>query len=98
MHDHFGIGFCAKNVSVFKQVFAKFLIVINLSVEDDPDGSILVRERLVASSKIDDGKAAKPKPNLAGQIVSLVIWAAMHDGVCHRFQQLLRNFVIAVEI
>jgi hypothetical protein len=84
VHYHFGIGFGAKNVALFEQVFAKFLIVINLSIENYPDSVVLVGERLVTSRQINDRKAAKPEADLTGEVVPIVIWTTMRNGVRHR--------------
>jgi len=57
--------------------------VVNFAVENNPDGSVFVKHRLVASSQIDDGKAAHAEARAVFYENAFVIRTAMYDRVAH---------------
>ena len=48
MDDDLGIGLGPESVAFAEQIFSQFLVVIDLPVEDDPDGVVLVCDGLLA--------------------------------------------------
>jgi hypothetical protein len=50
--------------------------VVDLPVVDDPDGSILVRHRLVTRLEIDSAQAANPEGSGLVEIHALIVRAA----------------------
>src|SRR5438132_722333 len=61
MDYHLGVAMRGEPVPPALQLGTELREVVDLAVENDPDGSILVKHRLVASSQIDDAKAAHPE-------------------------------------
>jgi hypothetical protein len=62
---------------------SELLEVVNFSVENDPDGSVLVKHRLVASSQIDDAKAAHTEARSVFDEDAFVIRTAVHNSLAH---------------
>jgi len=56
MDDDLGIRGGRKLVAASRQPGAYFIKIIDFSIEYDPDGCILVRDRLTAPLTINDGK------------------------------------------
>ena len=82
--DGFGVAIGAEAVPLGYEVAPQFLIVVNLAVEDDPNGAILIRNRLVTSVQIDDAEAAHPDGASALDPDTFIVWTAMNNGVTHR--------------
>src|SRR5262249_8211455 len=57
--------------------------VVDLAVEHDPDGAIFVVDRLMARREVDDAQPAHTQGDWAIDQESVVIRAAMTDGVAH---------------
>ena len=67
------------------EVGAQLAIVVDLAVEDDPDGAVLVADRLVAAGEVDDAAAAAcPRPTRAVDVDAFVVGAPVNDGLTHR--------------
>ena len=52
------------------ELFAEFAVVVDFAVEDDPDGTVLVRDRLLSAFEIDDGQAAMTERRITGGLRS----------------------------
>src|ERR1700730_5067841 len=50
------------------------------------------------ASQINYGKPTKSEANLSRDVVSIIIWSSMQDGIGHGFQQRLRNLLIALKV
>src|SRR5262249_27109938 len=100
MDDHFGVGMVsAKAVSGRTQFAAQSQVVVDLAVEDDPDGFILVGHWLGGSStEIDDGEATVRQPDapIRGDPVSTTVRTAMHHGVAHLGEDFFFHPVLTV--
>ena len=57
--------------------------VVDLAVEDRPDGAVLVGERLMAAGQVDDRQPAEPQRGMVVAIVARVVRAAMDEPVHH---------------
>jgi hypothetical protein len=66
-----------------KEPVAEFPVIIDLSVEDDPGASVLVRNRLMTRFKIDNAEAAYAKGATTAQVISVVIGTAMTNLIAH---------------
>src|ERR1022692_4646562 len=73
---------------------SELLEVVNFSVENDPDGSVLVKHRLVASSQIDDAKAAHTEARAVFDENAFVIWTAMHYSLAHAVNRVRFNSLV----
>ena len=62
---------------------AQPLEVVDLAVEDDPDGAVLVVDRLVAAGEVDDREPAHPERGAVPREPALPVGPAMHDRGQH---------------
>src|SRR5579859_3951473 len=56
-------------------------VVINLTVEGNPDGLIFVRQRLVPAGKVNNAQPPVAEAELPVNVPAFVIGAAMHHRV-----------------
>src|SRR5690606_28219862 len=82
--DDLGVGTGAEVVTARFEITAQFGMVVDLAVEGDPDGVVLVGNRLVAALKVDDAQSAKTKAAGATDEAAVVVGTAMGDGLLHR--------------
>jgi hypothetical protein len=66
-----------------KQRRAQLAIIVDLAVEDHPNGSVFVRDRLPAGGQIDDAEAPHAQAHAPFDPIALVIRAAVPDLVAH---------------
>src|SRR5262245_26483400 len=89
----------AKAVSGRTQFTAQSQVVIDLAVEDNPDGFVLVGHWLGGSgAEVDDGEAAVRQPDspIRGDPVGATVRATMHHGVAHLGEDFFLNPVLTV--
>jgi hypothetical protein len=67
---------------------AQLAVIINLAVENDPEGTVLITQRLMAAAEIDNGQPAVAEPRHPIDVKPLVVGSAMPEDVGHR-----QNFV-----
>ncbi len=66
MHDDFGVGVRSELVAARDQALPDLAIVVDLAVEDQLHGAVLVADRLVGGgAQIDDAEAAEAEAGLA---------------------------------
>src|SRR5258705_4817383 len=87
MHDNFRVGLRTNPVTPALELIAEGLEVVDLPVVDDPDGPVLVRDRLVAGLEIDDAQPAHAERRVVVVIGALVIRSAMPEGSGHPLQR-----------
>src|SRR5919106_3276523 len=81
-----------KCMSLGNKLFAKFLIIIDLAVEDNPNRTVLVCHRLVTGGrKINDGKTTKAKSYISVDVYTTIIGSAMTNGIIHAVNKFLRS-------
>src|SRR6266508_2649874 len=83
MDDGFGVAVRAEDVTVALEVAAQFAVVVDLAVEDDPDGAILVRDGLVAAIQVDDAEAPHADGDAVPDVHALIVGTAMHHCAAH---------------
>lgn len=84
--QRFGVADGFELVPVAHQVGAKFLIIVDFSVEHDPQGAVLIGNGLMAGVEIDNAQTAHPDTAAAIDMVALVIRTAMPDLIAHGSQ------------
>jgi hypothetical protein len=62
---------------------AQFREIVNLAVENDPNGSVFVKNRLVAARQVDDAQAPHSKAGSALDENPLVIRSPMDNRLAH---------------
>jgi len=75
-------------VAAGNELSAHLAVVIDLAIEGDPNGTVFVRERLVATGKIDDAESPVAEPDIAVNGCALVVRAAMDHRVQRGLQVL----------
>ena len=88
MNDGFGIAARPEMVPPGLEFASKLAKVVNLSVEDDPDGFVLVRDRLGPALDVDDRKAPHREPNATVfQMKASAVGPSMGNRVVHGLEQ-----------
>ena len=98
VNDHFGIRASTEHMASGQEIVTEFLEVIDFPIKDNPDGPILIRQRLMTRCQIDDGKTAKAQAHWAGPVVAFIVRTTMRDGVGHSFQQAAGDWLLPIEI
>src|SRR6516225_6154392 len=57
VYEHFGVAARRETVSRGQELPAQLMVIVDLAVEDDRDGAVLVGDRLVATGDVDDAQA-----------------------------------------
>jgi hypothetical protein len=83
MQDRFGIRTGSKTMPARFESPAKIVMVVDLPIEDDPAGAVLVRDRLIASCSIDDGEAPMPENRRRVREESIPIGSTVSDCARH---------------
>src|SRR5207244_4704610 len=86
--DHLGVALSREPVSECFELAAQRSEVVNLSVEDNPRGLILVGHGLSPGGEIDDAQAAHPERSPAVDEDAFIVWATMTDRRAHVPKQL----------
>src|SRR6516165_7013038 len=68
------------------QCFAQLDIVVDLTVEDDGDRPILIKNRLLAGLHVDDGEPSHSQRNIRSFPIAPGVRAAMMQALRHQFQ------------
>jgi hypothetical protein len=98
MSNYFGIGMSGKGVATLQEQLAKFRIVVNFSIQQDPNGSVLVGKRLVPASYVNDAQPAVAKTDVGGHIDPGVVRTAVSQRVIHALDQVAGDRVRAANI
>jgi hypothetical protein len=69
------------------QLLAEFEVVIDLPVENDPGGAILIVNRLSATLEIDYREAAHSQTHWPIDIEAVIVWTTMAYCGTHSGQQ-----------
>src|SRR6185295_14695565 len=83
MDNDFGIGLRAELESVPLQFALQLGEIVNLPIEHHPYRLFRIRHWLMATRKVNDGKAAKTKPQWTVKEEAFVIRSAVHDRIGH---------------
>lgn len=89
MHEDLGIRSGVEPVAARDQRFAQFDVVEDFAVECDPDGFILVVDRLLPAVQVDDTEACMTQTRHGIAIVARAVRPAMTQHAYHRFEQRL---------
>ncbi len=83
MDERLGIAGSAELVAARDQAGAQFLIIVDLAIEDDPHGTVLIRDGLVAGREIDNAQPAHADTAAAIDIHAFVVGTTMANLVAH---------------
>ena len=96
MDDGLGVAVCIKGVAEPFQLVAEFEIVIDLTVEDNPGGAVLVVNRLLAAFHIDNRQPPHAQADSLAEVEAVIIRATMADSVTHARDQRMINSRVSV--
>ena len=88
MNYGFSIAVGVELVPQLLQLLAQLAIVVDLAVENDPGGTVLIANWLVPAFQINDRKPAHGQAHAVAQIKAVVIGPAVTNGLVHAPQQL----------
>ena len=84
--DHLRVAAGRERVPGALQAGAQLAVVVDLAVEDDRDGSILVEDRLIAGRQVDDAQTLDPKPYAGVDVKASRVWAAVLERITHALE------------
>ena len=65
------------------QIAADVGVVVDLAIEDDPDGTVFVRRRLLTGAQIDDAEAAMSECGVGVKVQAGLVRAAVDEDLSH---------------
>jgi len=83
--EYFSIGISCEGVSV-REIFSKLLVVVDLTVEDDGNRTVLVKNRLLSCFNTDNTEPTMGKSDWAILVVAGFIWPTMLKTIIHLFE------------
>src|SRR5580658_8628286 len=87
MDDNLGITACAKDMTECRELGHQRLEIVDLAVVDDANRPVLIVDRLVAPSQVDDGEPAVAEPDPRRIVETVAIGATMAENVGHTTEQ-----------
>ena len=84
VQDDLGVGGGAEPVPSGLQVQSQLRVVEHLTVEDDPQGLVFVRDGLLAGAQVDDAQAGIAEPDVVVEVDAELVGSAMADRPEHR--------------
>src|SRR5206468_9908622 len=81
--DRFGVGPGPVAMAAALQVAADLAVVVNLAVEDDPDGTVFIRRRLLTGAQIDDAQSAVRQGGVGVEVETRFVRSAVGENVAH---------------
>src|SRR2546423_8253807 len=98
VNDGFCVAVCVKGVAELFQLVAEFAIVIDLTIEDNPGGAVLIVDRLLAAFQIYDRQTTHAQAHALAEVETVFIRATMAYGFAHaRDKRLLHQRVIVLD-
>ena len=90
VHENLGVGIAVEGVAGGLQLGAELLEVVDLAVEDDEDGAVLVAHRLGASlGEVENGQAAETQRHAIFDMGSAHVGTAVDNAIHHRLENAL---------
>jgi hypothetical protein len=83
VEDGLGVGVGAELASFTNQATPQFLVVVDLTVEDDPDRAIRIAHRLLAAVQIDDAQTPMTQRDVTTQENPFVVRPAVSQAPSH---------------
>ena len=88
--DCLGVGAAAEHMALGLQPRAQLQMVVDLPVEGDPDGAVLVAERLSAGlAEVDDAEPAMTERDAFGHVAAVVIRTTVYQPCLHPLDEKL---------
>jgi hypothetical protein len=98
MNNDLSVGPSPKGVTLAQQKCSQLLEIVDFAVEYDPEGTILVRQRLMPSVQVYDGEPPMTQTHLTSNIDPFVVGAAMTNRIQHPTNQSWIHNIVPLEI
>src|SRR5437667_609268 len=98
MNHDLGIGSRHELMPFRAEPLTKLVEVVDLPIKNNPDRSVLVRDRLAPRIEVDDGESSHSQPHRAVAVVSFVVRATMDKLTTHRPQVLQAHRARPIEV
>ncbi len=86
VHQDFRVATGGKAMSLRLEAGAQLAVIVDLAIEHDDDGAVLVGDRLMAARHVDDAEALGAEADAVGDVEALVVRPAVDHGVRHSLQ------------
>jgi len=86
MDNGLGVAPSAIAVTPGLEIRPQILVVIDFTIEDDPNAFVFIADRLVTGLDIDDAEAAHRQSNVLLDKKTVIVWPAVDDLLVHRDQ------------
>src|SRR5690606_32817563 len=83
VHDDLGVRRRAETVAAGFEIGPQIAMVVDLTVEDDPDRPVFVGHRLPAAGQVDDGQTPMAERDPLVVVEAVAVGAPMGDGLVH---------------
>jgi hypothetical protein len=88
VRDDLGVAVCRQRVPARDELLAQLAVVVDLAVQDDRDGAVLVEDRLVAGGEVDHAQALDPQRDVGGAEDPARVRPAVLEARAHALGQL----------
>jgi len=88
MHDSFSIAFGAIAMPLRFKVFAEFLMIVDFTVEDNPEALVFIRDWLMTSLNVDNAEPAHGQSDILFEKEAFIVGPAVRDAPVHTTQRI----------
>ena len=88
VHEHFRVRRRREPVPLRQELGGQLPVVVDLAVEDHPDGSVLVGQRLVPGLEVDDTETPHPDAEGAVRVEAAAVGPAVREHLPHPAKRL----------
>src|SRR5262245_58454207 len=96
MHQNLGVSRRFQDVPPRLQTITQGLVVVDLTVEDEPNRAVLVGQWLPASNKIDNGESSKSESSVRVSVNAGIVRTAMRKPVNHARECIVARSSVAI--
>src|SRR5262245_65357035 len=96
MDDHLGVRGRGKAVTPCLELGPELAVVVDLAVEDDPYGAVLVGQGLAARIEVDDAETPHPDPERPVAVDASAVGSPMENRLRHLLQDGRRGRLLAI--
>jgi hypothetical protein len=88
VNDHLSIRSGTEPMAFIDQTLAQLPEIVDLSVQDDPDGLVFVVDRLLTRLKVDDAEPSHTHSEISIHEDSLIIRSTMPNTPAHPLERI----------
>src|SRR6185436_11738295 len=91
MNEGFRIAGGFEDVTLCDQIIAETLVIVDFAIEDNPDGSVFIGNRLVAAREINDTETPHSDRAIAIGVEAFIVRTAVDHAITHRLHERLTS-------